>query len=246
MRVAKIKKLLDGAGPYLGAGVRVGVLALTAAMFLSLTTPARAPEDPWRFVAEVPQMRGSQPVIAEVVADFLEIHHVRLAPDKMFAITDSIMVESQKHGLDAGLLLSMILLESSFRTDAVSDKGAVGLMQLLPSTAAAVAEELNLEWADARLVDPQTNITLGAAYFKKLMKVFGDDVPLALTAYNKGPGYVLKMQASGVMEATASNFPSSYAERVIGNLSRVYSDRGQAGWRAPSPQPTQAQISQGI
>ncbi len=246
MDVEKInKRRLGRMSPYLNVSFRTGVQCLTALAILALGSPCWAPEDPWQFVASVPQERGSQPLIAEVVSHFLEIHHVRMSPERMHAVAESVMVASRKHDLDAGLLLSMILLESSFQPDAVSEKGAVGLMQLLPSTAEAIAQELDLEWADAHLVDPRKNITLGAAYFKKLMKAFDGDVPLALTAYNKGPGYVLKMQRSGVMEATASNFPSSYAERVFDSLSRLYPDRGRTGWRAPSPHHTPAQVSQG-
>ena len=136
--------------------------------------------------------------------------------------------ESGRHGIDPGLLLSIILSESGFRADAVSEKGAVGLMQLLPSTAEAAAREMDLEWGgDARLLDPRTNIVLGTYYFRKLMDVFDDDVSLALTAYNKGPGYVLRMQASGVMEATAANFPSAYAEQVMHGVTALRAGRGR-------------------
>ncbi len=219
----------------LTAGSALAVLTVMAAAVAAMPT-TQAPEDPWSFFASVPEARGSHTLIVEVVGDFLELYNVRLRADKVHAIAESVSIESRRHGIDAGLLLSMILIESSFREDVVSDKGAVGLMQLLPSTAEAVASEMDMDWdGHAHLVDPRTNITLGAYYFKKLMRVFGNDVPLALTAYNKGPGYVLKMQESGVMEATANDYPSSYAERVIGGMSRLYQDRGQAGRRAPTP-----------
>jgi soluble lytic murein transglycosylase-like protein len=202
---------------------------------------AQAPEDPWGFFASVPEARGSRTLIAEVVGDFLELYEVRLSPDKVHDIAESVSIESRRHGIDAGLLLSMIFIESSFREDVVSERGAVGLMQLLPSTAEAVASELDLDWdGHDHLVDPRTNITLGTYYLKSLMRVFGNDVLLALTAYNKGPTYVLRMQESGVMEATANDYPSSYAERVIGGMSRLYHGRGQAGRRAPTPARTSA------
>jgi soluble lytic murein transglycosylase len=207
---------------------------------------AQAPEDPWGFFASVPEARGSRTLIAEVVGDFLELYDVRLPADKVYDIAESVSIESRRHGIDAGLLLSMIFIESSFREDVVSDQGAVGLMQLLPSTAEAVASELDLDWnGEDHLIDPRTNITLGAYYLKKLMRVFGNDVLLALTAYNKGPAYVLEMQKSGVMEATANDYPSSYAERVIGGMSRLYKGRGQAGRRAPTPARTGASSSTG-
>ena len=197
-------------------GGRAGQVMLGAIVVMAVSTPAWAPQDPWKFVAEVPLVRGAQSPIADLVADFLALHNVRLSADQMQAIAESVALESERHDIDAGLLLAMILSESRFRVDAVSEKGAVGLMQLLPSTAAAVAAEMDLEMpGGVRLTDPHTNIALGAFYFKKLMGDFDQNVSLALTAYNKGPGYVMKMQASGVMETTAANFPSAYAERVV-------------------------------
>jgi len=197
----------------------LGLVASTAVLAMLVGTPAWAPEDPWRLVAEVPIVRGPEASTASLVAEFLDRHDVMLPPGQLYAIAQSVAEESFRHRIDPGLLLSVILLESRFRTDAVSEKGAIGLMQLLPSTAEELSGQLDLEWrGEARLLDPRTNIALGAFYLKSLMRTFDGDVNLALTAYNKGPGYVQRMQASGVMEATAANFPSSYAERIVTHM----------------------------
>ena len=141
------------------------------------------------------------------------------APEDPWRLAAQVPLVRAPGAATSKLLLSVILSESRFRVDAVSEKGAIGLMQLLPSTAEGLAAQLDLEWGgDARLLDPRLNIALGTYYLKQLMITFDDDVNLALTAYNKGPGYVLKMQASGVMETTAANFPSSYAERIVTRL----------------------------
>ena len=211
-RIGKLRR-------WLRQGACLGLLGLTALLATLVGAPAWAPEDPWRLVAQVPIVRGPQATVAELVAEFLDCHGVRLPPRQIQAIAQSVAEESRRQNIDPGLLLSVILSESGFRIDAVSEKGAIGLMQLLPSTAEDLAAQLDLEWGgDARLLDPRTNIALGAYYLKQLMDTFGDDVNLALTAYNKGPGYVLRMRASGGMEMTATNFPSSYAEKVMARM----------------------------
>lgn len=89
---------------------------------------------------------------------------------------------------DEALVEAIIKQESGGRADIVSDAGAVGLMQILPSTAKEIAAELGVEKYD--LKDPETNRLFGAHYIKKLLQQFGGDVELALTAYHSGPGRV--------------------------------------------------------
>jgi soluble lytic murein transglycosylase-like protein len=206
----------------LRSGLCLSLLGTTCLLLLVTgSSPAWAPEDPWRVVAEIPIVNGPKAATARLLADFLDANGLRLPPGQMYEIASSVAEQSHRYGIEPRLLLSVILSESTFRTDAVSEKGAIGLMQLLPSTAAGLAAELDLKWGgDHRLLDPQTNIALGTYYLKRLLNAFGGDVNLALTAYNKGPGYVQNMLATGVMEATAANYPSSYAEQVVGRLDR--------------------------
>ena len=90
--------------------------------------------------------------------------------------------EARNHGLDLGLLEAVAWQESRGRMSAVSVKGAIGVMQLMPSTAA----ELGVNPGD--LAD---NIRGGALYLRRQLDRFGS-VPLALAAYNAGPGAVLR------------------------------------------------------
>ena len=84
-----------------------------------------------------------------------------------------------EHGVDADLLLAVAEAESGLRPDAVSSKGALGIMQLMPETAArmGVIDPLN----------PEENAAGGARYLREQMDRFGGDVALALAAYNAGP-----------------------------------------------------------
>lgn len=87
-------------------------------------------------------------------------------------------------GLPEGLLHAVIKAESNYNANAVSPKGAVGLMQLMPETARRYGA------LDAR--DPAANVLAGARYLKKLLTLFDADLSLALAAYNAGPAAVVR------------------------------------------------------
>ena len=89
---------------------------------------------------------------------------------------------SQQHGVSFPLLKAIIKAESDFNPRAVSKKGAMGLMQIMPKNLKS------LQIADP--FDPLENIMGGARYFKKLLKRFNGELSLSLAAYNAGPAAV--------------------------------------------------------
>ncbi len=95
------------------------------------------------------------------------------------------------HNLDFELLQALIVTESGFDAAAVSPKGAVGLMQLMPATAQrfGVAADAKKPVAQ-KLTDPQTNIQTGSRYLRYLINMFPGKLELALAAYNAGEGAV--------------------------------------------------------
>jgi soluble lytic murein transglycosylase-like protein len=98
---------------------------------------------------------------------------------------------SEKHGIDYELLQALIATESGFDADAVSPKGAIGLMQIIPAT----AERYGIKGDKAtpiekKLADPRTNIRTGARYLHDLIRMFPGRLELALAAYNAGEGAV--------------------------------------------------------
>ncbi|PYS48367.1 MAG: transglycosylase [Acidobacteria bacterium] len=98
---------------------------------------------------------------------------------------DSYIVESSlRNGLDPVLLYAQMHTESSFKRMAISPKGASGLMQLMPGTAA--------RFGVRNIFDPRENIEGGARYMRFLLDAFNGDVQLALAGYNAGEGAVLK------------------------------------------------------
>jgi soluble lytic murein transglycosylase len=82
--------------------------------------------------------------------------------------------------------------ESQFSQNAVSRTGARGLMQLMPGTAQDQARKLGMEYSSSRLTNPFYNMELGDAVFSHLMTVYNGSYPLAVAAYNSGPGNVNK------------------------------------------------------
>jgi hypothetical protein len=100
-----------------------------------------------------------------------------------------------RYRFDPAFVLSLIYVESSFKSFAVSDAGAVGLMQLMPTTAMLVAPKLgimmdNEEMAEKILKDPFKNLQIGMAYLAQLRDRYSGFAPHYVTAYNTGPGWV--------------------------------------------------------
>ena len=101
------------------------------------------------------------------------------------AAVDSFIVDSAKrNSVDPLLIYSIMHQESSFKTRAMSYKGARGLMQLMPGTAA--------RFGVSNIWDPKQNIEGGARYMRFLLDLFGGDIKLALAGYNAGEGAVIK------------------------------------------------------
>jgi len=98
---------------------------------------------------------------------------------------------AQTHGIDYELLQALIATESGFDTFAVSPKGAVGLMQLMPPTAERYGVKADTKTPiEKKLTDPKTNIKAGSTYLRDLIKMFPGQLELAVAAYNAGEGAV--------------------------------------------------------
>jgi hypothetical protein len=125
-----------------------------------------------------------------------------------------IVQSARRYDIDPLLILSRVEAESSFDPNAVSVVGAVGLMQVLPTTAAI--------YSDSDPFDPAVNIDAGTRYLRALMTQFARDLALALAAYNAGPGNVLRHQ--GVP-------PFSETRRYVDRVMARYVDYHQQIWQ---------------
>jgi len=95
---------------------------------------------------------------------------------------------SSANGIDLDLLKAVIATESGFDASAVSPRGAVGLMQVMPAT----AQRYGVTGDRKKLADPGTNIRTGAKYLHDLIDLFRGNLELALAAYNAGEGAVIR------------------------------------------------------
>ena len=98
--------------------------------------------------------------------------------------TDIISAAANKHDVDEKLIHAIIQAESSYDPTAVSNKGAIGLMQLMPNTA--------IRFGCTDRNDPKQNVNGGTKYLKYLIKLFDSNLKLVVAAYNAGEGAVMK------------------------------------------------------
>ena len=97
--------------------------------------------------------------------------------------------------VDPALVIAVAAAESAFNVQAVSRKGALGLMQVMPATAEryGVPARASAQGSgSASLMEPKVNAEVGSRYLADLLRLFGGDKELALAAYNAGEGAVLK------------------------------------------------------
>ena len=113
---------------------------------------------------------------------------------------------AERNGLPPAFVESVARVESGLKVDVVSPKGAVGVMQLMPSTAAAL---------HADPTDPEQNIAAGAALLRDLLSKYDGDVIKALSAYNAGPGAVDRYRGVPPYAET-----QQYVRKVIADYQR--------------------------
>lgn len=97
---------------------------------------------------------------------------------------EAIATTARRHGLPGGLIHAVVSIESAYDPNAVSRKGAVGLMQLMPETAR--------RFGVTNRRDPRANLSAGTRYLKQLLRRFDHDLELALASYNAGENAVEK------------------------------------------------------
>jgi soluble lytic murein transglycosylase len=143
------------------------------------------------------------------VENFFSQRRSGLLPSEIPQVAAAIVVTSRRAGFSPALVLAVIEVESSGRNFAVSSAGALGLMQLRPATAEAVAARIGVDWSGpATLFDPVANVRLGVGYLDELVLRFGS-LPTALAAYNWGPTRIGKWLRRG------EPIPVVYAQRVM-------------------------------
>jgi soluble lytic murein transglycosylase len=127
-----------------------------------------------------------------------------------FPYRDLVVREAAEWNVDPFLLAALIRQESAFDARIVSRAGAVGLMQVMPPTGAAVARAHGLTgMSEGNLTTPEVNLHLGAAFLVDMSRRYHQDLPLVLAAYNAGPTRATRW--SRYPEATD---PLRFTERI--------------------------------
>jgi soluble lytic murein transglycosylase-like protein len=140
-------------------------------------------------------------------------------------LREMLVKAGREHNLDVDLLASLVNAESGGNARAVSPKGARGLMQLMPATAAALGVDDSFE--------PEQNVRGGAAYLDALLTCYHDNVALALAAYNAGPAAVARYHGVPPYYETRA-----YVARVIHEFNRrVRARQAQASQAMASATP---------
>jgi len=140
------------------------------------------------------------------------------ATEKSRPYDQTIERQATKHGVSPELVRAVIQVESAFNPNAISPKGAMGLMQLMPATAT--------QFGVTNPFHPEQNIGGGTAYLRQLLTRYGNKVDLALAAYNAGPGSVEKYGAVPPYSETRSYVrkvtATSGATAAVPPASRIY------------------------
>ncbi len=161
-------------------------------------------------------MKGLNPATRRLAADFahrkgwydraiftlshgeaLRLYRLRFP----LASQDGLVPQAEQAGIEPAWAYGLLRAESAWMSDARSGADARGLMQLLPQTAALVAQQNNMDWGGGKtLYDPRVNIALGTRYLAQMAARFGGSPWLASAAYNAGPNRVDQwLQARGTL-----------------------------------------------
>lgn len=145
---------------------------------------------------------------------------------------DVLLHEAQKNHVDPLLVAAVARVESRFNPRAVSPKGAIGVMQVMPATASWVASRLHVQrWQVDKLYDPATNIKIGTWYLAYLQHLFRGNQVLAVAAYNGGHANVQKWLSSGTWNGTqqeSSRIPFLETREYVARVFRTYEYYKQA------------------
>ena len=145
---------------------------------------------------------------------------------KIYKIDYSEYVEkySEEYQVDKYLIYATIKAESNFNEEAISSKGAKGLMQLMQTTAEEIAAKINIEITEENILNPDININIGTKYISTLIQKY-QNIELSLSAYNAGSGNVDKWIANGTLKDDGSdieNVPYKETNNYVRKILRDY------------------------
>lgn len=130
--------------------------------------------------------------------------------------------KAKEYNIDKYLIASMIHIESRFKPNATSHKGAIGLMQLMPSTAKEIAKKKKIKnYSSDILYNPETNIDFGCYYLSRMLKRTKDP-KLALMAYNAGVTNLRKWQNKAKTEKQLMQLAFAETRNYVKDIFTIY------------------------
>ena len=158
-------------------------------------------------------------LIVVVVGVFFLLGYI-LYPNKYIDIAKK---SAEEYDVSPYLVMAVIKAESGFDSTVVSNKGAQGLMQIMPETAQWCTDMMGITKAD--LFEPEHNIKMGTWYLHYLIERFGGRVDVALAAYNAGPGKVAEWLENDEYShdgVELNKIPYPETERYVQNVLKYY------------------------
>lgn len=153
--------------------------------------------------------------VTAAITHYFDQRHSGLSAEQVEQLAETIVATASGAELSPVLVLAVIEVESSGNNFAESHVGALGLMQLRPQTAKAVAQRIGVAWrGSSTLFDPDANVRLGVAYLKQMIDRYGE-LEVALAAYNWGPTRIANFRQRGV------TIPVGYSQRVLSKIERA-------------------------
>lgn len=162
---------------------------------------------------------------AKDMAEFIESMTRKFLPKtyekRTVGVASAIIHEAEKYGLDPVFLMAVVQNESSFNPEMRGSFGEIGLMQVKPSTAQWICDLYKIKYkGDKSLLDPVSNIRIGAAFMHKLRDQFDSHSRLYISAYNIGAKKVRVM-------VSEDRIPKEYVQAVMKRYVALYSAFGK-------------------
>jgi soluble lytic murein transglycosylase len=165
-----------------------------------------------------------------LVFRIIKVHDIVLKiiyPKKYSEYVEKYAVE---YDVDKNLIYAIIKAESNFDSSIVSDSGAIGLMQIMGTTAEEIARRMGIEYNTEMLYNPDYNIMLGTKYYTDLIKEYDGNEAMALVAYNAGKGTLSGWIEAGIIKENGENLENipyretnNYIRKILRDY-EVYKD----------------------
>ena len=168
-------------------------------------------------------------VVVVIVTTFGSLRKIILKINYPKKYTEYVEKYAKENEIEKELIYAMIKAESNFKETAKSNKSAIGLMQIIESTAKEVAEELEIEITKEDLNNPEINIKIGTKYIANLIKKY-NNLELAIAAYNAGIGNVNTWIDEGIINRNGTNIENipfketnNYVRKILRNY-KIYKE----------------------